>query len=72
MPGERGRLTIPGLMLLLASFAFLAPLALLLYDVMQLRIGYLSTGELLLLQALVPLGLIVLLTVAYARATEGL
>jgi len=69
---DRGRLTLPGIMLLLASFMFLAPLSLLLYAVLEMRVSYLSTGELLILQGLVPLAIVVLLTVAYSRATEGL
>ena len=67
---DRARITLPDIMLLLASFLFLTPLALVLYDVMQLRVSYLSTGELLILQGLVPLALIVLLMAAYSRATE--
>lgn len=69
---ERARITLPDVVLLLASFAFLAPLAVILYDLLGKRVSVLTTGQLLLLQAVVPLALVVLLTAAYSRAAEGL
>jgi len=69
---ERGRITIPDLFRFMASFAFLAPLAVVLYAMLDMRVDLLSTGELLLFRAIVPLCILMLLTFAYLRATEGL
>lgn len=70
---ERGRLTVPNVIFLLASFAFVAALWPVVYNGLQSNAGELSAGEAYLLQLILPFALLVIMSIMWvAGAKEGI
>jgi len=65
---SRARLTLPDVMFVTMSFAFLAALYPVFAESYRSNVGLLDPGSRLLYQALLPLALLVLLTVIYVKA----
>jgi hypothetical protein len=65
---ERGRLTLPDVMFVTMSFAFLAALYPVFAESYRATDSLLDPGSRLLYQAILPLALLVLLTVIYVKA----
>jgi hypothetical protein len=65
---QRGRLTLPDVMFVTMSFAFLAALYPVFAESYRFADQFLAPGSRLLYQAILPLALLVLLTVIYVKA----
>jgi cytochrome c biogenesis factor len=67
---DRGRLTLPGLVILLLAFAYLGALYPVYSDLLNGTVGDLSTGEAFVYQMFLPWILLVVLLVQFRRV-EG-
>lgn len=67
----RGRITMPFVVSLLFSFAYLGALYPVFADLYAENIGMLDQGTRLILQLVLPLSLLVLFTVIYVKASTG-
>ena len=68
---RRGRLTVPDVIFLLASVAFLGALYPVFWSGFRANINLLSPGTAYLFQLILPLAIIVLLSVVYVKAAGG-
>lgn len=67
---ERARLTVPDVILLLASLAFFAALYPVFWSGFEARVADMDQGTALLFQLILPLGLLVFLSVMWLKATS--
>jgi hypothetical protein len=68
---SRGRLTVPDIVLFLASMAFLAPLSLVYFEALDTNAHLMSTGEAYLYQMIAPLAVLVLFSMIFVKAIGG-
>lgn len=70
MRDDRGRLTLPGVVLLVLGFAYLGVLAPVYISLLNKNVHYLSTGEAGVYQLFVPFLLLVIIALVF-RTSEG-
>ena len=68
---SRGRLTVPDIVLFLASMAFLAPLSVVFFQGLDTNAHLLDTGAAYLYQMIAPLAVLVLLSMIFVKASGG-
>ena len=67
----RGRLTVPDILWILMSLAFVAVLWPIVWDGLQQHASNIGTGTLLLFRLVLPIALLVLLAMIYRKAVGG-
>lgn len=68
---QRARITIPDVLFLLMTLAFVAALWPVFADFLTANSGELGQGEMMLYTMILPLGLLVVFTIIYQKAIRG-
>lgn len=71
MLGERARMTLPDVLFVLMSVAFLGALWPVVADALQTNAGAMSAGSSLIYQLLLPVAVLVLFSTIYLKAVAG-